>query len=140
MICTFFGHRDTSEKIIFELKKTIENLINNGVTSFYVGNNGNYDLFVQNILSNIKSENNEIDFKIVLSYLGEKAISNNQEVTIFPEGLEKVPKRYAIAKRNDWLLANANIVVIYSTNTFSNSYKLNQKAIKKKLTVINLKI
>ena len=80
MICTFFGHRDTSEKIIFELKKTIENLISNGVTQFYVGNNGNYDLFVQNILSNIKSENNEIDFKIVLSYLGEKAIKKKLTV------------------------------------------------------------
>ena len=140
MICTFFGHRDTSEKIIFELKKTIENLISNGVTQFYVGNNGNYDLFVQNILSNIKSENNEIDFKIVLSYLDEKALTNNQDATIFPEGLEKVPKRYAISKRNDWLISNSNIAIIYSTNTFSNSFKLSQKAIKKKLTVINLKI
>lgn len=140
MICTFFGHRDASEKVVFALREVIENLIKKGVKSFFVGNNGNFDLYVQNILSNIKNSTGEIDFNIVLSYLGEKAISDNQDATIFPEGLEKVPKRYAISKRNDWLISNSNIAIIYCTNTFSNSFKLSQKAIKKKLTVINLKI
>ena len=140
MICTFFGHRDASEKVVFALKEVIESLIKKGIKSFYVGNNGNYDLLVQSVLSDIKKANIDIDFKIVLSYLGEKAITDNQDKTIFPEGLENVLRRFAISKRNDWLISNANIVVVYYTNTFSNSYKLAQKATKKNLNIINLKV
>ena len=140
MICTFFGHRDASEKVVFALKEVIESLIKKGIKSFYVGNNGNYDLLVQSVLSDIKKANIDIDFKIVLSYLGEKAITDNQDKTIFPEGLENVPRRFAISKRNDWLISNANVVVVYCTNTFSNSYKLAQKATKKNLNIINLKV
>ena len=54
MICTFFGHRDASEKVVFALKEVIESLIKKGIKSFYVGNNGNYDLLVQSVLSDIK--------------------------------------------------------------------------------------
>ena len=31
MTCTFFGHRDASEKVVFALKEVIESLIKKGI-------------------------------------------------------------------------------------------------------------
>lgn len=55
MTCTFFGHKDTPEKEKEQLRKVLLNLIiENNVDIFYVGNNGNFDFMVQNILDKLK--------------------------------------------------------------------------------------
>ena len=43
MVCTFFGHRDDYGLDIKLLYKTIERLIEDGVDTFYVGNQGHFD-------------------------------------------------------------------------------------------------
>ena len=60
MICTFFGHRDASEKLIPVLKETIKQLISEGVTHFYVGNNGNFDYMVQSVLLELSNLDEKI--------------------------------------------------------------------------------
>ena len=139
MICTFFGHRDTPDEIRKALTETIKKLTTEeDELLFYVGNNGKFDYLVQIVLSEIKKEDKSIDYCVVLSYLGEHALSNQQENTIFPEGLENVPPRFAISKRNEWMLKNSDCVITYTAHKFSNSYKLIQKALKRGLRVINL--
>ena len=138
MNCTFFGHRDVGEEIKVLLKKTIIYLYERGeVKRFLVGNNGNFDFYVQIVLSELKSERN-LDFDIVLSYVDEAALSKKWEETIFLEELEGVIPRYAIARRNDWLIKNSSIVVAYVKHKFSNSSKWIEKARKKGLRIINI--
>lgn len=137
MICTFIGARDTPFTLREHIKKAIIDLISKGVCEFYVGNNGNFDYMVQSVLFELRSEYN-IKFDIVLSYIDEVALIGNQAFTIYPEELANVPKRFAISKRNDYLLKKSNIVICYVNNTYSNSYKFTQKALKKGYTVINL--
>ena len=36
--------------------------------------------------------------------------------TVYPEGLETVPKRFAIFRRNDRMLKQADVVVVYVTH------------------------
>ncbi len=138
MVCTFFGHKNTSEAIKNELKSSIEYLINKGVKNFYVGNNGNFDLLVQNTLLTLQKVYADIDYKIVISYINEKAISGAQSLTIFPEGLEIIHPKFAISKRNEWLIDRADYVISYCTNSFTNCHKWIEKATKKGLTIINL--
>lgn len=137
MICTFIGARDTPFTLREHIKKAVVNLIFKGVYEFCVGNNGNFDHMVQSVLFELRSEYN-IKFDIVLSYIDEVALIGNQAFTIYPEELANVPKRFAISKRNDYLLKKSNIVICYVNNTYSNSYKFTQKALKKGYTVINL--
>ena len=139
MICTFFGHKDTDFSKKEKIKMKIVELIqSNDVTTFYVGNNGNFDFMIQNILEELSKENESISYSIVLSYINERALSSIQSKTIFPEGLEKVPPRFSISKRNEWLIKNSDFAIVYSKYNFSNSYKWATKAIKNGLTVINL--
>lgn len=139
MICTFFGHKDTSNIAEDKLKKAIAHLIEKeGVNEFYVGNNGNFDFLVQSVLQKVSTTNRNVNFTIVLSYLNERAMIGEQSLTIFPEGLEKVPPRFAISKRNDWLIKKADFVIAYMEHKLSNCHKWIEKAMRSGLKVINL--
>ncbi|MBR6918699.1 MAG: hypothetical protein IKN38_11005 [Clostridia bacterium] len=140
--CTFFGHRivssDLKPKLLNEIKRLITDC---NVRLFYVGNNGSFDGMTAYVLNDLINEY-DIDYFIVLSKISEKALCQAPEVeryTIFPEGLEFVPKRYAIIKRNEWMLKRCDYVITYIRNDIgSGAAKFREMAIKKKKTVIEL--
>ena len=116
MICTFFGHRDAPSRREGKIRETIERLILEGATCFYVGNNGNFDSMVHRQLKQLSVEYPHIHYYVVLAYMptakDEFDITDYGE-TIYPEGLESVPPRFAISKRNKWMIEKADIVVTY---------------------------
>ena len=138
MVCTFFGHKDAPESIKEKLEFEINSLIQSGIKSFLVGNNGYFDYLVQDLLKYISKDQNNIHYNIVLSKINEQAVSGCQHSTVFPEGLEFAHPKYAICKRNDWLIKNSNIAIVYVTNSYSNCYKWAKKALSNGLKVINL--
>ena len=109
-ICTFFGHSDCPETIYHFLKDNIENLIrHNESVCFYVGNQGRFDFLAVRALKELKTEYFNIDYRVVLAYLPEEDIENS----IYPEGLELVPKRFCIDRRNRWMIEHSECVVVY---------------------------
>ena len=112
MVCTFFGHRLITKEIEPTLRATLIGLIeNHGVNRFYVGNHGGFDAMVLRVLKGLSSRY-PIEFCVVLAYLPQK----NDRVdcgTVFPEGLETVPKRFAISYRNKWMIAQSDYVITY---------------------------
>lgn len=101
--CTFFGHKDTSKETEPILKQALIDLIENkNVIKFYVGNQGTFDYMVKRVLTELK-EIYPITYDVVLAYLpGKKYFfeEENPTDTIFPDGIEKIPKRFAINYRN----------------------------------------
>ncbi|MBQ3040725.1 MAG: hypothetical protein IJD42_03920 [Clostridia bacterium] len=138
MVCTFFGHRDAQPEVFEHLKAEIYKFIEDGVDLFLIGNNGNFDFMVQNLLYEISENNPYVNYKIILSKVNELAISGDQAHTYFPQGFEKFPPKFAISKRNDWLIKNSHCAIVYAKEKFSNSYKLLLKSIKNGLIVINI--
>ena len=138
MVCTFFGHKDAPSAIKMRLEEIIETLINEGIKNYYVGNNGDFDFYVQGVLENIVKKHDDVRFSVVLSAINETAIGTKQKYTVFPEGLENALPKFAISKRNDWMINNSQIVITYVRHNFSNSHKWLEKAEKKGLRVINL--
>lgn len=61
-----------------------------------------------------------------------------EDNTIYPEGLELVPKRFAIKKRNEWMIDNSNYVICHVKNNFSNAHKFREYAIKKNKKIIDV--
>ena len=112
MVCTFFGHRQVTKEIEPTLRAVLIDLIeNHDVKRFYVGNHGGFDAMVLRVLKGLAAIYT-IEFCIVLAYLPEKK-SENDFPTIFPEGLETLPKRFAIVFRNKWMIERADYVVTY---------------------------
>ena len=139
MVCTFFGHKDTPKEIEPTLRSTLIDLIENkNVTVFYVGNNGNFDTMVLRQLEDL-SQTYPITYSVVLAYLPTaKNKYDDSSNTIYPEGLETVPKRFAISWRNKWMIQQSDIVVTYVTHTFGGAAQFKEMAKRQGKTIINL--
>ena len=138
MVCTFFGHKDTPKEIEPTLRSTLIDLIEKNVTVFYVGNNGNFDTMVRRQLEDL-SQIYPINYSVVLAYLPtEKNKYDNLTNTIYPEGLETVPKRFAISWRNKWMIQQSDIVVTHVTHNFGGAAQFKTLAERKEKLVIEL--
>ncbi len=140
MTCTFFGHRIVPNAISTTLKSVIIDLIKcKNVKTFYVGNHGEFDFMVSRILRELADEF-DISFYIVLAYMPLKTDDNNDySYTILPDGIERVPKRFAIDYRNKWMLKRADFVVTYITEKIvSRSAQFKDYAMRQNKTVIEI--
>ena len=138
--CTFFGHRDCPETIKPYLREVLIDLItNNGVDTFYVGNQGRFDAIVRSVLRGLEQEYPKIHYAVVLAYLpGKKNEYEDFSDTMHPEGIETVHPRYAIEWRNRWMLQRADYVVTYIARPWGGAAKFAEKAKREGKTVINL--
>ena len=119
MVCTFFGHRQIHKKTEPILRSTLIDLIeHHGVNLFYVGNHGDFDAMVLKVLKEL-SARYPITCYVVLAYMPgqrEDAEQIDNPDAILPEGIETVPKRFAIAFRNKWMIRQSDFVVTYVVN------------------------
>ena len=142
MTCTFFGHRNAPREVGNKVKEVLDTLIKNQcVSRFYVGDNGSFDYMVYRALSALKQEYPHICFAKVLAYLPtdkEEYSTTDYSNTVFPEGLENVPPRFAIDKRNRWMIEQADIVVVYVKYSTGGAAKFAELAKRRGKTVINL--
>ena len=139
MVCTFFGHKDSPKEIEPTLRSTLIDLIENkNVTVFYVGNNGNFDTMVRRQLENL-SQTYPITYNVVLAYLPvKKSEYDGFTNTLLPEGIETVPKRFAISYRNKWMTRQADTVVTYVTHTHGGAWQFKAMAERQGKMVIEL--
>ena len=137
--CTFFGHRYVGDDINEILYNTIIHLIENEkVTNFYVGNQGGFDSMVSKILRTLKTKYRYISYAIVLAYIPKKNENKDFLNTIYPEGLEFVLPKFAIIKRNNWMIEKSEFVVVYVKDMCGGAAKFKEIAEKKGKKVINI--
>ena len=139
MTVTFFGHKDTPKNIEPTLRTTLVDLIeNHDATEFYVGNNGNFDTMVRRQLENL-SQTYPITYNIVLAYIPTKKSEYDSFTnTLLPEGIETIPKRFAISYRNKWMVEQSDVVVTYVTHSFGGAAQFKAIAERQGKTVIEL--
>ena len=138
--CCFFGHREVTHNIREKLIKIIEKLVTEGgVTDFYVGHQGQFDSIVYSVLKELKSKYPQLRYTVVLAYMPDSYI---KEVyggdTLFPDGMENVPKKYAISKRNDWMIQHSDYAVCYVHKITGGAAKFRDKAEKRRLQIIDV--
>lgn len=135
--CTFFGHADAPDIIKDTLREVIVNLITKeNVTVFYVGVEGQYDRLCYRILKEIEFQYKYIKIFRVLAYL--KNDNKFLEDSLYPLGIEKVPKRFAIPFRNKWMIRKSDYVISYVTRSVGGASKFADMAIKQNRIVINI--
>ena len=142
MIATFFGHRDTPQKVEQVLRIILTDLITTkGDDLFYVGNQGEFDRMVIKNLKLLKPCFPQIKFYVVLAYMPcDKNGFNFEESenTLFPSALEKTPPKYAIAKRNLWMIEESDYVITYVKHITGGAAQYQELAEKSGRIVINL--
>lgn len=138
--CCFFGHREVMHNIRPKLTAIIEKLItDDGVTEFYVGHQGQFDGMVYSVLKELKAKYPHIRYSVILAYMPDEHIKEIYgENTLFSDGLESVPKKFAISKRNDWMIQQSGIAVCYVYKITGGAAKFREKAGKKGLQIIDV--
>ena len=145
MIVTFCGHSNCffSVEETKELKNLlIEIIINNPNAKFYLGGYGDFDNLCLRTLHEIKKDFHNIELLFITPYLDENYskltyAKQHYDGIIFPP-IEKVPRRFAILKRNEWLVNSADLVIAYVRYSGGGAAKTLEYAKHKKVKIYNI--
>ena len=119
------------------LRLAIEDLIRDGVDTFYVGDQGQFDGMVYGCLKQLREEYPHICVSVVLAYLPiHRREGEDMSDAMYPE-IEGHP-RFAIERRNRWMIQRSDYCVCHIQHTWGGAYKFARMAKRRGLTVIDL--
>ena len=148
MIITFIEHSSiyNIEHLAEKIKATIlENTSQNEHILFYCGGYGEFDQLCASVCRAVKKERRNCELVYVTPYITDSHQSKMEYVlslnlydsTVYP-GLENVPYRFAIVKRNEWMVTMSDLVIAYVKKEYGGAYRSFLFAQKKKKRIINL--
>ena len=148
MIVTFLGHRSLYSVAGLSdiIEKTIcENIKFNDKIVFYCGGYGDFDNLCAKICRSIKRTYSNCEIVFITPYLNksqQKKMNNYlidkiYDSIIYPQ-LENVPPKFAISRRNEWMVDQSDLIIAYVEHTFGGAYKSLCYAQRKKKRIINL--
>ena len=145
MIITFCGHSDFlfSDDVKQQLKNILVSEIRKNPTcKFYLGGYGDFDSLCLRTLRQLKKEFQDIELIFITPYIDKnysklEFAKYHYDDVIFPP-LESVPRKFAILKRNEWMVEEADLVIAYVMYSWGGAAKTLEYAKRKKKTIINL--
>lgn len=143
--CFFIGHRDTDPALLPEIKAAAERLIQQQVSDFYVGMYGSFDRLAGEAIIQLKRAYPGVRLFLVLPYHpADRPLETppGYDGTFYPDGMEAVSRRYAIAKANRKMIDASDFLIAYVTHGVSHAYDLLEYAVRRQqkgiIQVINL--
>ncbi|MBQ7224809.1 MAG: hypothetical protein IJX06_04590 [Clostridia bacterium] len=145
MIITFFGHSNClfNDDIKKQLKNILlDEIIKNPTCKFYLGGYGDFDVLCLKTLRELKHDFPTIEIIFITPYI-DKNYSKLElakyyyDDVIFPP-LESVPRKFAILKRNEWMVEGASLVIAYVMYSWGGAAKALEYAKRKKKRIINI--
>ena len=148
MIITFFGHSTISdegklfEKVLRILTLCIDRERH---VTFYCGGYGDFDRLCARACRAIKKQFPLCNVAFVTPYITEaqqikmrKMVESGlYDMCVYPP-LENVPPRYAIARRNEWMAKEADLVLAYVKYRCGGAYQATERARQRGKRVIQL--
>ena len=147
MIITFCGHSNFSfsDTTKDELKNLlIEKIRKNPTCKFYLGGYGDFDSLCLRALRELKIDFPDIKLLFITPYLDNnysklQLAKYYYDDIIFPP-IENVPRKFAILKRNEWMVDSADLVIAYVKYSWGGASKTLEYAKRKMKQIINLAI
>lgn len=144
--CFFIGHRETSERVLPALAQEVERHITEyGVTEFVVGHYGNFDRLAAHAVREAKEGRPEVTLTLLLPYHpAEQSIPvpKGFDRTLYPPGMETVPRRLAIVRANHWMLCHSDYLIAYVSHPSAGSREVLEEARRREarglMSVVNL--
>jgi len=145
MIITFCGHSNClfNDDIKEQLKTILrEEIRKNPTCKFYLGGYGDFDGLCLRTLRELKHDFPSIEILFITPYL-DKNYSKLElakyyyDDVIFPP-IESVPRKFAILKRNEWMVEQADLVIAYVKYSWGGAAKALEYAKRKKKRIINI--
>lgn len=94
------------------MDETLRGLVAEGADYFLLGGYGGFDSLAAHVVYDLKRDNPQIHSTLVIPYLNRDYDTKLYDDTTYPP-LEGVPLKFAISKRNEWMVDQADVVVAY---------------------------
>lgn len=141
MTVTFCGHRNISQaesqRLTSLLYTELEKLIKDGADTFLLGGYGDFDLLCAQTVKRLKEKYPDIISTLVIPYIDRDYNKDLYDDSEYPP-LEKVPKKFAILKRNEYMVQKSDVVITYVVFSWGGAYETLQYAKRKKKFIVNL--
>ena len=136
MTVTFCGHSKINQTEDFSkwLDTILPSFIEGGAVTFYLGGYGAFDGLAAAALRKLKETYPHIELVLVLAYLNRDTDASRYDSTTYPP-LEKVPPRYAIVRRNEWMVSESDVVISGVTHGWGGVAKTLEFAQRKKKVI-----
>ena len=125
--CFFIGHREAPESIYERLLSSVERHISEyGVTDFVVGRYGNFDRLAARAVIETKQQRSDVTLTLLMPYYRADAepLPVGFDGSLFPDGLETVPKRAVILRANLYMIHHCDYLIAYDAGRIGNTRKL----------------
>ena len=145
MIITFCGHDEINinrEELQDNVLSAINNYAKGEDVTFYLGGYGTFDWIALRACQKYKESHPASQLFFIAPYYGEEYFESKENYIkecdgiVYPE-VEKTPKRFAISKRNEWMVSKADYVIAYVNFSWGGAVKTLQYAVKHKKPFIN---
>ena len=139
MTVTFCGHSQVanSATVAAALAKIIDDLITEGANEFLLGGYGEFDTMAAVAVRNAKKNHPGIRSTLVIPYIDRDYDPALYDGSLYPP-LETVPRRFAISKRNEWMVANSEVVVACIQHNWGGAAATLKYAERKKKRIISV--
>ena len=148
MVISFIGHRSlqNGERLLKMIEKTIlENTNGNEHIVFLCGGYGDFDDLSAHVCRSIKSKRQNCELVFVTPYITVAQQEKMKQLvsmglydsTVYPP-LENVPHKFAIAKRNEWMIDQSDLIIACVAHSFGGAYQGLRYARRKEKHIINL--
>lgn len=124
MIIAFCGHDNVPDihKVREWLSHVLDQFIYEENVICYLGGYGGFDRLAASVVRQKQKVNSSVQAVLIIPYLNRTYDESGYDYTLFPP-LESVPPRYAISKRNQWMVAQADVVIAYVTHGWGGAAK-----------------
>lgn len=126
--CFFIGCRTASMDIYPKLSRVVEeHICFYGVTEFIVGRYGAFDRMAALAVAEAKKKHPEVILTLLMAYC--TAVKKVEaplyfDGSLYPEGMECVPKKLAILKANQYAARHSDYLIAYVGHSVGNTRKL----------------
>ena len=132
MTCFFIGHRDAPETLRPLLDTAVERYITEyGVTEFVVGHYGRFDYMAAGAVQRAKKCHPTVTLTLLLPYYPFGHDTEGYDRTYYPEGMEAIPKPFAIVRANEHMIKNSDYLICYDAGLAGNTGKLVKRALRR---------
>ena len=144
MIVTFVGHGELydTDQLQAQLRDAIEYIIRYNDTTFYCGGYGSFDSMCARVVKELKTSYPHTRSVYVAPYRNESILRAAKESGLYDEilfaGLENAPPRFAIIKRNEYMVDHADLILAFVDHAWGGAYRTLSYAKKRKKTILNL--
>lgn len=147
MTCSFFGHAQITSKegLTSLLEQTIErHILQFNVTDFLAGGMGQFDNMAARCARRVLARYPQAHLHLVIPYRTKQLqrekdfYASLYDDIIYPEEVWGAHPKYAITKRNRWMVQQSDYIIAYVDYTWGGAWAATNYAHRKKKPITNL--